>query len=65
MFNEMSSGDRFVMPSEKFIGLDLREIISLSNVEYCDGETGSTDEVDKVMMCEVHGCPPYPHDVGT
>lgn len=36
----------------------------MGNVEDGDGETGAADEVDKVMMGEVHGCPPYPHDVG-
>jgi len=36
----------------------------LGDIKDSDGKTGSTDEVDKVMVGEVHGCPPYPHDVG-
>lgn len=52
------------MPSEEFPRLDLREIVSLGDVKDGDGETGAADEVDKVMVGEVHGCPPYPHDVG-
>jgi hypothetical protein len=52
------------MPSEKFPRLNLREIVSLRDIEDSDGKTGSTDEVDKVVVGEVHGCPPYPHNVG-
>jgi hypothetical protein len=61
----MAPCDGFIMPSEEFVGLNLGEIIPLSNVEYSDSETGSADEIDKVMVREVHGCPPYPHDIGT
>ena len=53
----------FIVPSEEFARLDLREVISLGDVEDCDGKTTSADEVYKVMMGEVHGCPPHPHDV--
>jgi len=61
----MSFEDVIVVPAEEFPGLDLREIISLGDVEYGDCEATSTDEVDEVMVREVHRGPPNPHDVGT
>jgi len=60
----MALGHRLVVPAEQLPRLDLWEIVSLGDVEDGDGETGSADEVDKVVVGEVHGRPPYPHDVG-
>jgi len=51
------------MPSKYFSGLYLWKVISLGNVKDRDGKARSTDQVDEVMVCKVHGGPPNPHDI--
>lgn len=53
----------FIVPSEEFARLDLREVITLGDVEDRDCKTTPADKVYEVMMGEVHGRPPYPHYV--
>jgi len=60
----MAFRHRLVVPSKQFSRLYLWEIVSLGDIEDGDSETGPADEVDKVMMGEVHCRPPDPHNVG-
>jgi hypothetical protein len=45
--------------------LDLRKVISLRNVKDSDSKTTPTDQINEIMVCEVHGRPPYPHYICT
>lgn len=52
-----------VIPSGALILLLLWQEVGTGNVENDCGDHGATDEVNSVVMREVHGSPPQPHGV--
>lgn len=52
-----------VVPAEELAGLDAGQGVGFDDEEGGGGDEGAGDEVDEVVVAEVHGGPPQPHDV--
>ena len=56
--------DKVVVPARDLVGLQPREEVRARDVEDDGGDDGAADEVDGVVVGQVHRGPPQPHGVG-
>lgn len=52
--------DVVVLPARQLVGLSLRKPPSTRGVEEGGSNETASDQIDSVVMAQVHGSPPYP-----